>query len=76
MSRISLAITAVAIVPLATLLSGSAQAGGATSAPSRYNNTTHIVVVKQARNPGRLYATGYTITEFSSSSAKSSVPKR
>ena len=58
-----------AIVGLAAILSlGSliaAQAGGGgTSAPSKYNNAGH------SQN------TSYTITEFSSSSAKSSTPKR
>jgi hypothetical protein len=62
-----------AIVSLAAILSlGSliaAQAGGGgTSAPSKYNNA--------GQNQGHSQNTRYTITEFSSSSAKSSTPKR
>jgi len=62
-----------AIVSLAAILSlGSliaAQAGGGgTSAPSKYNNA--------GQNQWHSQHTGYTITEFSSSSAKSSTPKR
>jgi hypothetical protein len=45
----------------------SAQAGGATSAPSRYDNAD------QGKGY-RAQASGYTITEFSSSSARR--PKR
>jgi hypothetical protein len=62
-----------AIASLAAILSlGSlvqAQAGGgATSAPSKYNNAS--------QNQWHSQNTSYTITEFSSSSAKSSTPKR
>ena len=62
-----------AIVGLAVILSlGSlvaAQAGGgATSAPSKYNNA--------GQSQWHSQNTSYTITEFSSSSAKSSTPKR
>jgi len=62
-----------AIVGLAAILSlGSliaAQAGGGgTSAPSKYNNA--------GQNQWHSQNTSYTITEFSSSSGKSSTPKR
>ena len=62
-----------AIVGLAAILSlGSliaAQAGGGgTSAPSKYNNAGQT-----QWNPQN---TSYTITEFSSSSARSTKPKR
>ena len=62
-----------AIACLATILSlgllVSAHAGGgATSAPSKYNNA--------GQSQGHAQNTNYTITEFSSSSAKSSTPKR
>jgi hypothetical protein len=56
---------------LAILASGSlipAQAGGAASAPSKYNNAS--------QNQWHSQNTRYTITEFSSSSAKASRPKR
>jgi hypothetical protein len=42
----------------------SAYAGGASSAPSKYDNAS--------QNQWRAQATTYTITEFSSSSAKAS----
>jgi hypothetical protein len=61
-----------AIVGLAAILSlGSliaAQAGGGTSAPSKYNNAGQTQWHPQN--------TSYTITEFSSSSARSTKPKR
>ena len=62
-----------AIVGLAVILSlGSlvaAQAGGgATSAPSKYNNA--------GQNQWHSQNTNYTITEFSSSSAKASKSRR
>jgi hypothetical protein len=68
----SKAITAVAALAIASLAYGSAQAGGASSAPSKYTNTSGTNSGQQAR----AIQTNYTITEFSSSSAKVSVPKR
>jgi hypothetical protein len=55
-----------AILLLASLV--PVQAGGATSAPSKYNNA--------GQNQWHSQNTRYTITEFSSSSAKPSKPKR
>jgi hypothetical protein len=56
-----------AILSLGSLI--SAYAGGASSAPSKYDNSS--------QNQWRTQATSYTITEFSSSSAKASrKPKR
>jgi hypothetical protein len=56
---------AVAILSLGSLLSAPAQAGGgATSAPSKYNNSA------QSQAAYRAQTTNYTITEFSSSSAR------
>jgi hypothetical protein len=67
--------TAAAILSLGSL--GSAQAGGgATSAPSKYNNVGYTASVEQTRHRLRVHAVSYTITEFSSSSARTSVPKR
>jgi hypothetical protein len=51
-----------AILSLGSLI--SAYAGGASSAPSKYDNAS--------QNQWRTQATTYTITEFSSSSAKAS----
>jgi hypothetical protein len=59
--------TAVAILSMGPLV--SAQAGGATSAPSKYSNATQHHEHPQAANY-------YAITEFSSSSARPSKPKR
>jgi hypothetical protein len=77
MSKALIAITAaLAFASLGSFISGSAQAGGASSAPSRYSNAfnkaTNTVHALQARS----IETSYRITEFSSSSAKTSVPRR
>jgi hypothetical protein len=56
----------VAILALGSLI--SAQAGGAASAPSKYNNAS--------QNQWHSQNSSYTITEFSSSSTKASKPKR
>jgi hypothetical protein len=57
-----------AILSLGSLVPANA-GGGATSAPSKYNNAA------QTQYQWRTQHTSYTITEFSSSSAKSA-PKR
>ncbi|MGO9595833.1 MAG: hypothetical protein ACLPZ0_19500 [Steroidobacteraceae bacterium] len=67
---------ALAILSLGSLASDRAQAGGATSAPSKYNNATHTANLVQVRHHQRVQAAEFGITEFSSSSAKTSVPKR
>jgi hypothetical protein len=75
MSR-TLATIAAAAAILSVGSLGSAQAGGgATSAPSKYNNAGYTTSAVQAHNWRRAQAVGYTITEFSSSSAKTT-PKR
>lgn len=59
---------AFAILSLGSLVSDRAQAGGgATSAPSKYTNN-HMANANHSAD--------FRITEFSSSSAKGSVPKR
>jgi hypothetical protein len=62
---------------LAAVASGSftAQAGSSTSAPSRYNGGSGVQVSENSTHH-RSHATDYPITEFSSSSAKSTAPKR
>ena len=62
-------ITLAVLATMALGMTASAQAGGATSAPSKYSNGQHYAAVNQ--NNG-----GYAITEFSSSSAHTSAPKR
>jgi hypothetical protein len=59
-----------AILSLGSLIPAYA-GGGATSAPSKYNNVSQNL----NQNQWRTQHTSYTITEFSSSSAKSA-PKR
>jgi len=61
-------ITAAAVLAL-SLGSIAAQAGGATSAPTRSNHVWHT-------NNQQTQTAGAGITEFSSSSARSSVAKR
>lgn len=71
----SLLVTAVAlaIVSLGTL---GAQAGGATSAPSKYNYAMNDVKQAQVQTRWLVQAADVRITEFSSSSAKSTASKR
>jgi len=69
-----MAITgALAILSLGSVVSAQA-GGGATSAPSKYNNPM-TASAEQARHQAA-QAAALPITEFSSSSAKSSVSKR
>lgn len=68
--------TALAILSLGSLVSDRAQAGSATSAASRYNNAAQPVNLNQEQTHRQVQTAGFRITEFSSSSAKSSVPKR
>ena len=63
---------ALAILSLGPMV--SAQAGGATSAPSKYNR--QIASSYQARDHRLAQTVDFRITEFSSSSAKNSVAKR
>jgi hypothetical protein len=65
---------ALAILFLGSLLTG-AQAGGATSAPSKYNNATYTANLYQVRHHRSVQTVEFGITEFSSSSAKHSVPQ-
>lgn len=65
---------AAAILSVGSLVPAQA-GGGATSAPSKYNNAVYTTSAVQTRNWQRAQATGYTITEFSSSSARTT-PKR
>jgi len=73
MSKALIAIAAaLALAPFGSFASGSAHAMGATSAPSRYNNATSAANGQQTR----YNQANFPITEFSSSSAKVSAPKR
>jgi hypothetical protein len=66
---------ALAIVSLGSL-AGPAQAGSSTSAPSKYNNAIDGTRVGQTATHHRAQVADYRITEFSSSSARGTGPKR
>jgi hypothetical protein len=66
-------IAAAAILSATSLI--SAQAGGSSSAPSKYDNANNTASVSPTRN-AKIHAVSYPITEFSSSSARTSAPKR
>jgi hypothetical protein len=68
--------TALAIASLGPLVSVPAQAGGATSAPSKYARAVDGAKLDRVRYNSSVQTADVRITEFSSSSAKSSVPKR
>jgi hypothetical protein len=70
-SLVTLAV-AIAMLPLGSLASDRAQAGSATSAPSKY----HHVYQHQAQHHAPAYAGDFAITEFSSSSARSTTSKK
>jgi hypothetical protein len=65
----SLGTVTLAILSVALLTGGNAQAGASASAPSKYNN--QVASANQARTDRQHYA----ITEYSSSSAKRPVQK-
>jgi hypothetical protein len=65
----SLGTIALALLSVALLTSGNAQAGASASAPSKYNN--QLASAHQARTDRQHYA----ITEYSSSSAKKPAQK-
>jgi hypothetical protein len=65
----SLGTITLAILAVALLTCGNAQAGASASAPSKYNN--QVASANQARTNGQ----HFPITEYSSSSAKHSVQK-
>jgi hypothetical protein len=64
----------LAILSFGSLLPDRAQAGSSTSAASKYGHSANDANPNQVRN--RRPTNDPTITEFSSSSAKVSVPKR
>jgi hypothetical protein len=73
MSKSFVTLTAaIAALSLALLTLDNARAGSATSAPSKYQQVYH----HQAQHHVPTYASDFAITEFSSSSAKSSTSKK
>jgi len=77
MSKTLVALTAaLVVVSLASLGLDRAQAGGATSAASRYSHQAQASTASQFSALSHRVAEHFAITEFSSSSAKSSAPKR
>jgi hypothetical protein len=70
-----LATAAGAFLAAILLMPGAAQAGASSSAPSKYAQSRQPAVVHQAREARR--PSGFAITEYSSSSAKTTTsPKR
>jgi hypothetical protein len=65
-----------AILAAALLAPGRADAGGATSAPSKYAHASQLATAHQVSTTRQTRRTDFAITEYSSSSAKSSVPHR
>jgi hypothetical protein len=64
----------LAILAVALLVSGRAEAGGAASAPSKYAaHTAQVAAVNHANRQAR--RTDFAITEYSSSSARTHAPK-
>ena len=68
-------VTMTAAIAFMSIGFVSAQAGGATSAPSKHSHSAQTANLR-ARNHGTVQTANYSITEFSSSSAHSSAPKR
>ena len=66
---------AIAIVSVGSLVSAQA-GGGGTSAPSKYNGTPATVKLVRVHNRLPVQTADFRITEFSSSSARTSAPKR
>jgi hypothetical protein len=73
-------VGALAIVSASTLPFDRAEAGASASAPSKYSQasraTAHVATVHQASANRQARKGDSEITEFSSSSAKTSVPRR
>jgi len=63
----------LAILAGSTLAFDRAEAGGASSAPSKYNNAHQVASATQANRQAR--RDDFRITEYSSSSAKTASPK-
>jgi hypothetical protein len=66
-------VGALVIFAGSTLAFDRAEAGGASSAPSKYNNARQVASVNQANRQAR--RDDFRITEYSSSSAKNASQK-
>lgn len=74
MSRTFTLIGMTLAIGFATLLLAQpASAGGSVSAPTKYSGNQQVVAAHQVRHPQK---TDLAITEYSSSSAKTTSPKR
>ena len=60
----------LAILSGTLLVSDAAQAGASASAPSKYNNASQVATAQQSNR--QAHRNNFGITEYSSSSAKSS----
>ena len=67
----SLAILSALLLPF-----DRAEAGASASAPSKYGHTSQVATARQVTTTRQARRTDFAITEYSSSSAKRSVPKR
>ncbi|WP_426413509.1 hypothetical protein [Bradyrhizobium ganzhouense] len=72
MSR-TFVLSAIAIAAAPLLLAQPALAGASASAPSKYSQNRQVAVAHQARHTQK---TDFAITEFSSSSTKTTSPRK
>jgi hypothetical protein len=63
----------LAVLAIALLGSGRAEAGASASAPSKYGHASQVAAVNQTNRQMR--RTDFPITEYSSSSARTHAPK-
>jgi hypothetical protein len=60
----------LAILAAAMLVSGSAEAGGSMSAPSKYAHANRVAAANQGLTNRQAQRSDFAITEYSSSSAR------
>ena len=65
----------LAILAAAMLVSGSAEAGGSVSAPSKYAHANRVSATSQVLTTRQTPRSAFPITEYSSSSARPHAPK-
>ena len=64
-----------AILAVALLVSGRAEAGGSTSAASKYGHTSQVASVNPVRASRQARPSDFAITEYSSSSVRTHAAK-
>jgi hypothetical protein len=70
MFRCATITTSFAMLAVALLASGRAEAGASASAPSKYSNASQVATVHHARTNRQARNSNVAITEYSSSSVK------